>query len=166
MACAGYLYMKTDHVYYTLGAVIGLYYLARGFRRTIEWFDHRKLQKAKIHDIDNMDEESFEIYLKLLFERMGYLVTLHTFPKPLADLVLYQYEGKQLRYKGVVQVVHEGYIEENHFEIAYKGKHKFKADEVFLVVNRLIPREVHDQAAEKNIKLIDRDKLFELITKY
>jgi restriction system protein len=119
-----------------------------------------KLKASGIHEIDNMTGRTFELYLRVLFEQMGYKVEVTQESGDYgADLLLVKNNQKIVvqakRWKNNVGI--------EAIQQAHSAKDYYKANESWVVTNSYFTEQAINLANANNVKLIDRDKLVNLI---
>lgn len=116
----------------------------------------RRLARAGMSDIDQMDGKSFELYLESLFKRQGYSVQLTPYRGDYgADLIISK-EGRRTavqakRYKGKVGV-------KAVQEIAAARSH-YECDDALVVTNNGFTAQAVKLAKSNNVRLWNRDDL-------
>ncbi len=121
-----------------------------------------KLRKSGIQDIDKMDGIQFEHYLKLLFRSQGYQVEVTRAAGDYgADLILRK-DGRKIavqakRYNRSVGI--------SAIQEVVGSKAHYNADEAWVVTNRDFTEAAENLAKSNGVRLIDRDKLIEMVLK-
>lgn len=116
----------------------------------------RRLARAGMGDIDQMDGKSFELYLETLFKRQGYTVKLTPYRGDYgADLIISK-EGRRTavqakRYKSKVGV-------KAVQEIAAARSH-YECDDALVVTNNGFTAQAIKLAKSNNVRLWNRDDL-------
>ncbi|WP_407640125.1 restriction endonuclease [Bacillus massiliglaciei] len=134
----------------------------------IKWGRNRNREKrlanSGIKDIDKMDGFQFEVYLKVLFKKLGYapLVT-----KKSGDF------GVDLLLKGsnqtiAIQAKRYGYgnkVSIKAIQEVYAGGKFYSADENWVVTNSFFTKSALQLAEACNVRLVNRHQLQDLILK-
>ena len=122
-----------------------------------------KIKIYNISQIDSFSGSEFEGYLKLLFEKMGYSVELTKKSKDFgADLVLKK-NGKT----SIVQAkCYSKTVGVKAVQEVFSAKKHYTADEAIVVTNNYFSKEANLLAIENDIKLLDREALESLSTKF
>lgn len=120
-----------------------------------------KLRKSGILDIDKMDGLQFEKYLEVLFKKLGYKANGTKASNDYgADLVLVNHDkivvqAKRYKSKVGIKAVQE----------IISAKSYYKAQQAWVVTNNYFTNQAVNLAQSSDVKLIDRDKLQEMILK-
>jgi Restriction endonuclease/Topoisomerase DNA binding C4 zinc finger len=123
----------------------------------------KQLEKSGMREIDRMEGLQFEVFLKVLFKKLGYKahVTVGSGDYG-ADLVL---QGKN---KIVLQAKRYGYkntVGIKAVQEIFAAQTYYKANESWVVTNSTFTRQAKELAKACNVKLVDRYELAELINK-
>lgn len=144
----------------SLAPLIILIAVAVGLRFIYRAYQHDKLSRTGIFDIDEMEGLEFENRLKIMFENLGYKVE-HTGKSGDAgvDLILWKYGQKTAvqakRYEGNVGV---SAVQEVHTGMDY-----YDCDRAIIVTNSKFTDEALRVANKTNIKLWNRNYLIKVL---
>lgn len=125
-----------------------------GLLRAIPYFwEKYKLAKSGIAEIDKMDGKTFEKYLQVKFEKLGYRVIRTEYVRDYgADLVTEKNGTKTViqakRYKGVVGV--------KAVQEAYTSKAMYECTKAMVVTNSYFSRQAKILANKNDVELWDR----------
>lgn len=159
----GIIYETTPGLIYgAIGIIVAAFiirYVVR-WRARVNW--RRKVLSSGIHNIDVMKGETFEQFLKVLFEERGYQVELT--PKSGdfgADLIMTK-DGRRIavqakRYEKTVGI---DAIQEAAGARSYYGTH-----DAIVITNQDFSTAARQQAQKSNVGLINRNGLIDLIAK-
>ncbi|MCM3625264.1 MULTISPECIES: restriction endonuclease [Brevibacillus] len=140
----------------------------------IGWKIYRKLQakqqirdrqtkvlQSGIREVDVMQGVEFEEFLAALFESLGYHVETTPASGDFgADLILSDGHNRiAVQAKRYSQTVSVSAVQEAH-----SGKTHYKANEAWVVTNQDFSKAAYDLAASTGVRLINRDKLIDLIS--
>lgn len=160
MCISGYIYLKTESIALagiTLGVFTGL---GMAIRFMIDVKVQERLRRSGIKDIDQMDGRQFEHYLGLLFRNQGYKVEVTRAAGDYgADLII-QKDGKKI----VVQA--KRYSKNVGIEVVQQAQASiahYKAHEAWVVSNRDYADAARNLSSSNSVRLINRDKLIEMI---
>lgn len=119
--------------------------------------------KHNIEDIDKMDPIQFEHFLGDLFKAMGYKVTVTKASSDQgADVIIEKYGEKT-----VVQAKRYSYsVSNSSVQEAVAAKAHYNCYHAIVVTNNYFTESAKELAKSNNVKLIDRDKLINLIDQY
>lgn len=160
IALSGYIYLQTGSLIMagiTFGVLLGI---AMGIRFFLDAKAQERLKRSGIKDIDQMDGRQFEHYLGLLFRNQGYKVEVTRAAGDYgADLII-QKDGKKIvvqakRYSKNVGIEA---VQQAQASIAH-----YKAHEAWVVSNRDYTDAARNLASSNSVRLINRDKLIEMI---
>ncbi len=120
------------------------------------------LLKTDISHIDKMEEYEFENYLRTLFFYDGYGATRTTWSKDHgADVILTKESEKIVVHVSISKkIVGIKVVEE-----ALSSMKHYNATGAFIVTNNLFVEEAHMLTKEKNVKLIEREQLIQIINR-
>jgi restriction system protein len=123
---------------------------------TMNFIKHQRLKKSGILEIDKMNGQTFEEYLKVLLENRGYQVSLTAASGDYgADLILKSKDKKIVvqakRYKKKVGL--------KAVQEIVSAKTYYKADESWVITNNYFTDPAKKLAAANNVTLINRDML-------
>ena len=128
----------------------------------------RRLNREKIavfemSQVDSFSGVEFENFLKVLFEKMGYIVELTKKSYDYgADLIVSK-NGK----KTIIQAKCFGKtVGVKAIQEILGAKNHYKVQDLMVVTNRTFSKEAEILALENDVKLMDRDTLFALIKKF
>ncbi|HHV16370.1 MAG TPA: restriction endonuclease [Gelria sp.] len=116
----------------------------------------QRLARSGINDIDKMDGKTFEKYLEVLFNKLGYRVERTRYVGDYgADLVVWKNRIKTViqakRYKNKVGV--------KAIQEAVAAKGYYQCDEAMVVTNSFYTKQAEKLAQTNGVKLWDRDDL-------
>lgn len=116
----------------------------------------QRLARSGINDIDKMDGKTFEKYLEVLFNKLGYRVERTRYVGDYgADLVVWKNRIKTViqakRYKNKVGV--------KAIQEAVAAKGYYQCDEAMVVTNSFYTKQAEKLAQANGVKLWDRDDL-------
>lgn len=121
-------------------------------------------KKANIKDIDKMSGLDFELYLSILFKKLGYRTIVtnasHDFG---ADVIL-----KKNNHKIVLQAKRYGYkknVSISAIQEVFAAQQYHKADESWVITNSYFTKSANKLATACNVKLKDRQDLVKWIIK-
>lgn len=144
--------------------VVIIYLFVRAIKNTRE--KRANKDKIKIYNLSQIDSFSgteFESYLKILFEKMGYRVSLTKKSKDFgADLVL----NKNKKTTIVQAKCHSKTVGVKAVQEIIGAKKHYGADEAVVVTNNYFSKEADILALENDIKLLDRTVLENLSSKF
>lgn len=136
----------------TLALIIGVLIFIRIQRE-------ERLKRSGIHEIDKMDGIQFEHYLKLLFKSYGYKVEVTRAAGDYgADLILMKDKKIVVQAKRYSKNVGISAIQE-----VVGSKAHYQADEAWVITNSDFTEAAIKLAQSNGVKLINREKLIELI---
>jgi len=120
-----------------------------------------KVLQSGIREIDVMQGVEFEEFLAVLFESLGYHVETTPASGDFgADLILSDGHNRiAVQAKRYSQTVSVSAVQEAH-----SGKTHYKANEAWVVTNQDFSKAAYDLAASTGVRLINRDKLIDLIS--
>lgn len=123
---------------------------------TINFVKQQRLKKSGILDIDKMNGQTFEEYLKVLLENRGFQVNLTATTGDFgADLILKSKDKKIVvqakRYKKKVGI--------KAVQEIVSAKTYYKAEESWVITNNYFTDPAKKLAAANNVNLINRDNL-------
>jgi len=136
-----------------LWLVLGAVALAKLGHRV---YENRRLVRSGIYDVDLMDGRTFERYLSILFQRLGYKVERTRYRGDYgADLILRR-DGKRIvvqakRWKKSVGV--------KAVQEAVASKGYYNADAAMVVANQAFTQQARILARANRVELWDRDRL-------
>lgn len=149
--------MKGFFTLWPMWLVLGFFYaLKLGFKL---WEKHR-LFKSGINDIDHMDGLTFEKYLEVLFEKLGYRVERTQYVGDYgADLITTK-DGirtviQAKRYKNTVGI--------KAIQEAVAAKGKYKCSKAMAVTNSFYTKQAIELAWANNVELWNRDHLIKAL---
>jgi restriction system protein len=124
--------------------------------------EQQKLMKSGVADIDKMDGKTFEKYLKVLFEKLGYNVERTRYIRDYgADLVTTHNEVKTViqakRYKSRVGV--------KAIQEAVAAKGYYSCDKAMVVTNSYFTNQAKTLASRNKVELWDRKILVKNLLK-
>ena len=123
----------------------------------------KKLEKSGIKDIDKMDGFQFEVYLKVLFQKLGYKPEVTQKAGDFgADLIL---KGKN---RIVVQAKRYGYKNKvgiSAVQEIYAAQAYYSGHEAWVVTNSTFTPQAKKLADACQVKLVDRYQLQDMIFK-
>ena len=122
----------------------------------------KKISQSSISQIDNMSGIEFEIFLKTIFRKLGYSAqTTKTTGDFGADLILYK-DGNKI----IVQAKrYNKHVGVSAIQESYSAMKYYHANESWVVTNNYFTRQAEELAKTNHVKLIDRNKLIDLIIK-
>lgn len=122
----------------------------------MSFFEHRRLAKSGIADLDQMDGLDFERYLEIRFKQWGYQVQRTPYRGDYgADLILRQGDEKIVvqakRYRGTVGI--------KAVQEAVGAIKQYSCDRAMVVTTSVFSREARTLAKANNVELWDRSEL-------
>ena len=145
--------VKAIFALWQMWLVIGVVALVKlGYRL----WDKNRLKKSGIGEIDHMDGKTFEKYLKVLFENLGYRVERTPYIGDYgADLVTYK-DGV----KTVIQAKrHKNKVNIKAVQEAVAAKGKYGCSEAMVVTNSFYTKAAVELAKANRVELWNRDHL-------
>lgn len=129
-------------------------------RFVLNQFEKQRLSKSGIYEIDKMDGKTFEKYLEVLFERLGYKVhRIRYIGDYGADLVTTK--------NGVKTVIQAKRFKNNvgikAIQEAVAAKGIYKCTEAMVVTNSYYTKQAFELARADNVKLWNRDDLIKAL---
>lgn len=142
--------------------VVFIYFVIKGIPIIIKFIKEKQLQgilkKANIKDIDKMSGLDFELYLKVLFNELGYkAITTNASHDFGADLIL-----KKNHHKIVVQAKRYGYkknVSISAIQEVFASQRYHNADESWVITNSFFTKSAINLAKPCNVQLKDRYQL-------
>ncbi len=121
-----------------------------------------KLSKSNIDEVDKMQGYEFEIFLKTLFEKLGYSAEVTKKSGDYgADIILYRNNATI-----VVQAKrYEKHVGVKAVQEIYSSKNYYCANEAWVVTNNYFTRQAKELANNNGVRLINREELVDLIFK-
>jgi restriction system protein len=149
-------------------ALIFLYVISKFIPSIIKYVKSIKIknqyQKANIKDIDRMSGLDFELYLSILFKKLGYRTIVtngsHDFG---ADVIL-----KKNNHKIVLQAKRYGYkknVSISAIQEVFSAQQYHNADECWVITNSYFTKSAKKLASACDVKLKDRQDLVKWIIK-
>lgn len=150
----------TNSFYWATASAILFLGIIFGVRNYFLILHEERLRKSGIEEIDKMDGREFERYLATLFKGLKYKVDLTRASRDFgADLVISQ-NGRRIVIQAKRQSKNVGLqaVQQVQTSIAY-----YRANEGWVVTNRDYTSSAYELARSNRVKLINRDKLIDLI---
>lgn len=132
------------------------------FIKTI--FLSTKIKNAGINEINKMTGREFEIFLKCLFEKLGYKVKLlKGYKDHGADLIIYNDKNTKI----VVQAkkLNNGYVGVKAIGEVLRGMSYYKCQKALIVTNQYYTEQAKHEAEKFGIILWDRNELIKQLNK-
>lgn len=161
-ALSGYIYLQTKSLIMSGIFFLGLLGIALAIRYFLDSMAQERLRKSGITDIDKMDGYQFEHYLALLFQSQGYKAKVTRAAGDYgADLILEKDNNKIVvqakRYRKNVGI--------NAVQQVVGSRAHYGASEAWVITNRDFTEAAYNLARSNGVRLINRDKLIEMILK-
>lgn len=121
---------------------------------------NEKLLQSNISDVDKLNGSSFELFCKVLFEKLGYSVsTTKASGDYGVDLIMtkdnFRSIGQCKRYSDKVPI--------SAVQEIVAAKNFYNCNDTFIITNSYFTQPAKNLAASNSVKLIDRNKLIDLI---
>ncbi len=141
-----------------LAIVVGIFYWCFIHPWKVAWDreEKRRLRRAGIYDVDQMDGHEFERFLVLLFQRLGYVVEQTRATGDFgADLIIEKHEERALvQAKRSARNVSPKAVQE-----VVAAKALYKCARAIVVTNQRYTKSAEALAVANNVELWDRNRL-------
>lgn len=157
-----YVYVKSKSIAVSAFVTLGLLTITLLALLSIRYYQHKKLKRSEIYEIDKMDGFLFEKYLATLFKAHGYKTKVTKSTGDFgADLILSKNRVKTVvqakRYKNSVGIQS---VQQVVAAIEY-----YNADRAMVITNSYFTEPTIKLASKNDVELINRNKLVTMLTK-